>query len=73
MGLYRDNGKENGNYYIMIGYILGLLGMVGGLHYKVKRASKQANDPTAMVLFESMAVVVNNLAGFWVDVKEGLN
>ncbi|CAE7748031.1 TRN1 [Symbiodinium pilosum] len=27
----------------------------------------QANDPTAMVLFESMALVVNNLAGFWVD------
>ena len=21
-GLYRDNGKENGNYYIIIGYIL---------------------------------------------------
>ena len=24
LGLYRDNGKENGNYYIRIGYILGL-------------------------------------------------
>ena len=24
LGLYRDNGKENGNYYIIIGYILGL-------------------------------------------------
>ena len=24
MGLYWDNGKENGNYYIIIGYILGL-------------------------------------------------
>ena len=23
-GLYRDNGKENGNYYIIIGYILGI-------------------------------------------------
>ena len=23
-GLYRDNGKENGNYHIIIGYILGL-------------------------------------------------
>ena len=22
-GLYRDNGKENGNYYIIIGYKLG--------------------------------------------------
>ena len=22
--LYRDNGKENGNYYSNIGYILGL-------------------------------------------------
>ena len=22
--IYRDNGKENGNYYIIIGYILGL-------------------------------------------------
>ena len=22
-GLYRDNGKENGHYYILIGYILG--------------------------------------------------
>ena len=22
---YRDNGKENGNYYITMGYILGLL------------------------------------------------
>ena len=24
MGLYWDNGKENGNYYIKIGFILGL-------------------------------------------------
>ena len=24
LGLHRDNGKENGNYYITIGYILGL-------------------------------------------------
>ena len=24
LGLYRDNGKENGNYHITIGYILGL-------------------------------------------------
>ena len=24
MGLYWDDGKENGNYYIKIGYILGL-------------------------------------------------
>ena len=24
LGLYRDNGKENGNYLIIIGYILGL-------------------------------------------------
>ena len=23
LGLYRDNGKENGNYYIITGYILG--------------------------------------------------
>ena len=23
LGLYRDNGKENGNYYIIVGYILG--------------------------------------------------
>ena len=22
-GLYRGNGKENGNYHIMVGYILG--------------------------------------------------
>ena len=24
LGLYGDNGKENGNYYIIIWYILGL-------------------------------------------------
>ena len=24
LGLYWDNGKENGNYYIKIGYIVGL-------------------------------------------------
>ena len=24
LGLHRDNGKENGNYYIIIGSILGL-------------------------------------------------
>ena len=24
LGLYRDNGKENGSYYIIIGYKLGL-------------------------------------------------
>ena len=30
LGLYRDNGKENGNYYIIIGYILGLYGSLFG-------------------------------------------
>ena len=24
LGLYRDNGKENGNYYNIVGYMLGL-------------------------------------------------
>ena len=24
LGLCRDNGKENGNYYVIKGYILGL-------------------------------------------------
>ena len=24
LGICRDDGKENGNYYIIIGYILGL-------------------------------------------------
>ena len=24
LGLYKDNGKENGNDYILIGYMLGL-------------------------------------------------
>ena len=24
LGFYRDNGEEHGNYYITIGYILGL-------------------------------------------------
>ena len=24
LGLYRDNAKEHGNYYMIIGYILGL-------------------------------------------------
>ena len=26
LGLYWDNGEENGNYYIIIGYTLGLYG-----------------------------------------------
>ena len=26
MGFYKDNGEENGNYYIIVGYIL-----VGGI------------------------------------------
>ena len=24
LGLYGDDGKENGNYYIIMGYIMGL-------------------------------------------------
>ena len=29
MGLYRDNGKENGNYYSTIGYIYrGYIGII---------------------------------------------
>ena len=24
-GLYRDNAKENGNYHLIMGYILGLI------------------------------------------------
>ena len=30
-GLYGDNGKENGNYFVIIGYILGLYWV--GLYY----------------------------------------
>ena len=26
-GLYWDNGKQNGNYYIIIGDILGIIGL----------------------------------------------
>ena len=32
LGLYRDNGKENGNDYIIRGYILGLYGDNGKEH-----------------------------------------
>ena len=28
-GEYRENGKENGNYYVITGYILGLVGNKG--------------------------------------------
>ena len=27
LGLYRDNGKENGNYYVIWGFIRGSLGL----------------------------------------------
>ena len=30
-GLYRDNGKENGNYSTILGYILGLYGCMSKL------------------------------------------
>ena len=42
LGLYRDNGKENGNYYNAlhrdyIGYILGLyLGYIGIMERKME-------------------------------------
>ena len=32
LGLYWDYGKENGNYYSIIGYILGLYWGLGFLH-----------------------------------------
>ena len=38
MGLYWDNGKENGNYYSIIGYILGLYwdsGKENGNYYSI--------------------------------------
>ena len=28
LGLYRENGKENRNYYITIGYIVGYIGTI---------------------------------------------
>ena len=28
MGLHRDNGKENGNYYVILGSILGFIAVV---------------------------------------------
>ena len=28
LGFYRDNGKENGNYYYILGYILGYIGIM---------------------------------------------
>ena len=33
LGLYRDNGKEHGNYYNLMGYI-GIIGYTLGL-YKI--------------------------------------
>ena len=29
---YRDNGKENGNYYSIMGYIWGSIGVILGLY-----------------------------------------
>ena len=29
---YRDDGKENGNYYITMGYILGIMGVTFMAH-----------------------------------------
>ena len=28
--LYRDNGKGNGNYHVIMGYILGYIGVILG-------------------------------------------
>ena len=36
LGFYRANGKENGNYYTIIVYILGLLGYVGLMDKKME-------------------------------------
>ena len=32
-GLCRDNGKENGNYYIIIGYRLGVIDPHNSIEY----------------------------------------
>ena len=37
LGLYWDNGKENGNYYSLLGYILGLYwGYIGIMENKME-------------------------------------
>ena len=41
LGLYRDSGKENRNYYIIIGYIIGLY-YIGN---NVLRLSYRAHGP----------------------------
>ena len=36
LGLYRDNGKENGNYYSIIGVYIGvILGYIGIMEKRV--------------------------------------
>ena len=38
--IYRDNGKENGSYYIIIGYILGYIwGLYIGIMEKKMEAT----------------------------------
>ena len=37
MGLYRDNGKENGKYYIIMGYCFLVWGLFRVLGYTVFR------------------------------------
>ena len=32
LGFYRDNGEENGGYYIIIGYSMGNIGHVLGFY-----------------------------------------
>ena len=36
MGFYKDNGKENGNYHILQGFVGGYIGFLLGLYSESK-------------------------------------
>ena len=58
MGLYRDNGKENGNYSDYIGVILGLYwGYIGD--------NGQENGGNVGVKYRVVWVVVKIVIPFW--------
>ena len=69
LGLYGDNEKENGNYYIIWGYIGVIYGLYWGL-LKIQNVNSRASQPKFCLLSQPYP---SKITGLWVLVLSVLD
>ena len=71
LGLYRNNGKQNGNYYIIVWYMLGLVGSRAKKRYMRERVTVSHMSAAKKYGLPRMTGTMTvKLLGIWVEGPE---